>query len=180
MEERALPSKTEVRAAYEAALTFAIKVTRSRERGQELVQAAFERMLTTRAWDPGKVPFDVHMIGIVRSLLYIEHHSAQPRNEQHAGEGFHQEVVGRSTASAEDRALEHAEAEMRREMAARQLEQLAERVADHPVAPGVLRCRTEGVTRAADIATHLGVPVEQVYRANELLKEQLKKIREGG
>lgn len=179
MEERALPSRTEVRAAYEAALAYAIKLTRSRERAQELVQTAFDRVLSTRTWDPAKLPFDVYVIGVVRSLLNIEHRSAAPRNEAAAGEGFHQEVVGRSTPSAEDKALEHAEAEMRRERAVRDLERLGQRVADHPVAPGVLRCRGDGIIKAADIARELGVSVEQVYRANELLKEQLKKIREG-
>jgi DNA-directed RNA polymerase specialized sigma24 family protein len=179
MEGHALPSKTEVRAAYEAALAYAIKMTRSRERAQEVVQDAFDRVLTTRPWNPDKVPFEVHMIGIVRSLLDAVFHSAAARHEAQAAEGFHAEVVGRSSLSAEDRALAHAETEMRREAAARDLERLAQRVADHPVAPGVLRCRGDGITKAADIARELGVPVEQVYRANELLKEQLRKIREG-
>lgn len=178
MDERTLPSKTEVRAAYEAALAFALRMTRSKDRAQEVVQEAFERVLTTRPWKRN-VPFEVHLIGVVRSLLDTLFHSAASRHEAEAGEGFHREVVGRSTASAEERALEHAESEMRRETAARELELLAEQVADDPVAPGVLRCRGNGVTKAADIAKVLEVPVEQVYRANELVKGQLKKIRKG-
>jgi DNA-directed RNA polymerase specialized sigma24 family protein len=174
----ASPSKEDLRAAYVAAMAFALALTRSKARAQDVVQDAFERLLTTRPWDPSKGPLDAHMMGIVRSLLNIARRSASARNEARAHEEYHAEVVGRQTESAEHETLEHAGAEERRTAAATVLEQLTARVAAHPVAPGVLRCRAEGLQKAGDIATALGVPVDQVYRANELLKEQLQKIRE--
>jgi hypothetical protein len=42
----------------------------------------------------------------------------------------------------------------------------------------VLRCRREhGLAKAGEIAAKLGIPVDQVYRANEVLKERLRTLR---
>jgi DNA-directed RNA polymerase specialized sigma24 family protein len=172
------PSKEELREAYAAAMALAMAITRSKQRADEVVQDAFERLLTTRRWDRGKGPLDVHMMGAVRSLLSNAHRSAVPRKEATAHEAFQDEAAGRRTESPEHQALEHAEAVERQASAASALDRLTERVSGDPVASGVLRCRAEGLQKAGDIAAALGVPVEQVYRANELLKLQLKKIRE--
>jgi DNA-directed RNA polymerase specialized sigma24 family protein len=171
-------SKQDLRDAYRAALALAMKITRSKARADDVVQDAMERLLTTRTWDPTKGPLEEHVVGIVRSLLNIAHRSAAPRREAQAHEGFHAEVVGRQTESAEHRTLEHVEAETRQQDAAGVLERLTAQVAEHPVALGVLRCRADGLERARDMAATLGVPVEEIYRANELLKYHLKLYRE--
>jgi len=172
------PSKEEVREAYVAAMRLAMAITRSKQRAEEVLQDAFERQLTTRRWDRCKGPYDAFMLGVVRSLLSNAHRSAVPRKEARAHEGFHDEVAGRKTESYEHQTIEHAEAAERQMDAATALERLTAAVAGNPVASGVLRSRAEGLHKAGDIAAALGVPVEQVYRANEFLKLQLKKIQE--
>jgi DNA-directed RNA polymerase specialized sigma24 family protein len=172
------PSKEELRDAYEAAMGLAMAITRSKQRAEEVVQDAFERLLTTRRWDRSKGPLDAHMLGAVRSLLSNAQRSAVPRKEATAHAAFHDQVAGRRTESYEHQTLEHAEAAERQESAATEVERLMAMAAEDPVALGVLRSRAEGLRKAGDIAAKLGVPVEQVYRANEFLKLQLKKIRE--
>ena len=171
-------SKQDLRDAYKAALALAMKLTRSKARADDVVQDAMERLLTTRPWDPSKGPLDEHVVGIVRSLLNIAHRSAAPRREARAHEGFHAEVVGRQTESPGHGTLEHAESDARQKDAGTILEKLTSQVAGHPVALGVLRCREDGIERARDMAAALRVPVEEIYRANELLKYHLKLIRE--
>ena len=172
------PSKEEVRDAVDAAMAVALAITQSRQRAEDVVQDAFERALTTRHWDRSKGPFDRYMAGVVRSLLNIAFHSAGPEREAKAHEGFYDEVAGRWTESAEVKTLEYAEAEERDARAVEDLERLRASVAEHPVAPEVLKCRERGIDKAAQIARELEVPVQKVYRANELLKEHLGKIWE--
>ena len=172
------PSKEEVRDAVDAAMAVALAITRSKQRAEDIVQDAFERALTTRQWDRSKGPFDRYMAGVVRSLLNIAFHSAAPEREAKAHEGFYDEVAGRRTESAEVKVLEYAEGEERDARAVEDVERLRASVEGHPVAQAVLRCREQGIDKAAHIARELKVPVEQVYRANELLKEHLGKIWE--
>ena len=56
------------------------------------------------------------------------------------------------------------------------IDRLFAAVAHLPLATAVLRCRREGTERAGDIAVQLGVPVQDVYRANEQLHYHLKRI----
>jgi DNA-directed RNA polymerase specialized sigma24 family protein len=172
-------SKEQVRKAYEAAMAVALAITRSGARAEEVVQDAFERLLTTRRWDSSKGPLDRHMAGIVRSLLNIGFHAAAPKKEAQAQKSYQHEVIGVRSESAETLALSASEKAERSAHAEGELEQLRASVAAHPVAPGVLRCRAEGLHKAADIAAELNVSVDEVYRANELLRERLKKIRKG-
>jgi RNA polymerase sigma factor (sigma-70 family) len=175
----ASPTKQELIDAYQAALAFALRVTKSKARADDVVQDAVERLLTTRAgWDRDTVPLDAYLIGIVRSLLSNARRSTLPRKVAAAQEGFHDEVVGRHTASPEDRTLAHAESAERQTDAATELELLTTSVADYPVPLGVLHCRAEGLDKASEIAAKLRVPVDDVYRANEMLRLHLKKIRE--
>ncbi len=174
----ATPSKEELRDAYAAALAYALKKTGSKARADDALQDASELLLTTRKWDRTRGPLDVYLIGIVRSVLSHARASATPRREQVAHEGFHAEVVGRQTQSPEARTLDHAESAERQTNAATELELLTASVADYPVPLGVLRCRAEGLDKASEIAANLRVPVDDVYRANEMLRLHLKKIRE--
>src|SRR5581483_4152008 len=100
------PSDKEKRYAYRAAVQLAASITRSSDRARDVVQEAFLRTLTTRPWRADDVTFEDHMLGIVRSLLNIEHRSAARRSEALAADGFHREVIGHHTGSAEDDLLE--------------------------------------------------------------------------
>jgi DNA-directed RNA polymerase specialized sigma24 family protein len=177
--ELAAVSKKELRDALESATQLALAMTKSKARADDIAQTAFERLLTTRRWNPSRGPLVMHVLGIVRSLLNIAHRSKAPERDAKAHEGFHREVVGDHTGSPEDKALEQAEDTARSSKAASELDELQARVAHQAVPSGVLRCRTEGIDKAADIARKLKVPVEQVYRASELLRYHLKKIRAG-
>ena len=64
-----------------------------------------------------------------------------------------------------------------RAQAEQDLDELAARVAGHSLAPAVLRCRIEGVERAADIALLLGVSADDVYSAHKLLRHHLRQMR---
>jgi hypothetical protein len=44
---------------------------------------------------------------------------------------------------------------------------------------GVLRCKSEGINKAADIARELNASPKEVYRAIELLKDHLTRMRAG-
>jgi DNA-directed RNA polymerase specialized sigma24 family protein len=172
------PSDQEKRSAYRAAVHLAESITHSNDRARDVVQEAFLRTLKTRPWRAGEVTFEDHMLGVVRSLLNIEHRSVARRNEVLAANGFHREVVGHHTESAEADLLER-EYWASRDAAAESLyEKVAAAVAHHAVAHAVLRCAFDGNHKAADIAERLGVPVEKVYRANEVIKDNLRRIRE--
>ncbi len=175
---RTLPSIEETLRAYAAATRLAIAITRSEARARDVVQDAFERWLTTRPWDADRVAFEEHMMGVVRSLLNNEHRSVARRREGSAHEAFYGNDAGRRTQSPEDAALQLAETNRADARAASQLERLTGSVAHQPLASAVLRCRTEGMHKAADIAAALEVRVEAVYRANEVLRAHLAKIRE--
>jgi DNA-directed RNA polymerase specialized sigma24 family protein len=172
------PSDQEKRSAYRAAVQLADSITHSSDRARDVVQEAFLRTLSTRPWRADDVTFEDHMLGIVRSLLNIEHRSAARRNASLAADGFHREVVGYRTESAEADHLEHEHWARRDADAASLYEKLAAAIAHHPVAPEVLRCVLDGNHKAADVAERLGVPVEKVYRANEVIKDNLRRIRE--
>ncbi len=170
-------SKKDIREAHRAAMVVALALTRNRSRAEDVVQDAFERVMTTRPWDPAKGSLERHLAGIVRSLVNIAHHAAAPRLEAEAQETLYDEV-GRTTGSAEEKMLDAAEVAARDAHAEGELARLGAGVANHAVASGVLRCRAEGMEKSAEIARALDVPIDQVYRANELLSERLRKMRE--
>jgi DNA-directed RNA polymerase specialized sigma24 family protein len=164
--------------AYAAAVDFAANRMRSREKARDVVHDAWEKTRTTRRWDSRRCSFETHLVGVVQSLLSHEHESPARRNQALAAEGFHREVIGHRTESAEEDLLER-EYWAPRDSGSRTLyEKLALALARHPVAPAVLRCLLDGNLKAADIAEQLGMPVEKVYRANEVIKDNLRRIRE--
>jgi len=175
-----IPTRDEVRDALAAAMTVALAITRSKQRAEDFVQEAFESVLSgARPWLRDKGPFDRHLMGAVRSIVSHSRTSAQPKKDVEAQEGFHREVVGHSAPSPEDKTLHRAEEEGRQSTADSELDDLDASVADNPAARSVLRCRRahDEPLKAGEIAKKLGLPVEQIYRANELLKEHLAKIR---
>jgi RNA polymerase sigma factor (sigma-70 family) len=173
-----VPTTQEVRDAYEAAMAVAVAMTRSKLRAQEIVQNAFERILTTRPWSRAERTFAQHAANTARSLVLHARISKSDAHDKEAHEGFHRHGIGHSAPSPERRTLEHAEEEGQQSEAEGELDALDATLEDNPVARQVLRCRRETeLTKAGEIAAKLGIPAAQVYRANEALKERLKTLR---
>jgi len=173
------PTKDEVRAGYQAAMAFAMAVTKSKARAEEAVQQAFESLYAgVREWRRAKVAFDVFAIGATRSIISNERKAKREERASKAAEIF-QADVGTQAASAEDRTLAHAEEVQRLGGAGSELDALDASIGDHEDAREVLRCRrgTDEPLKAAEIARCTGIPVGRVYRANELLSDHLKKLR---
>ncbi len=176
---RALPEKEEARRVRAAAFKFALSITQSTDKASEVVQEAFAKVLEeTRPWDAGRVSFEDHVLGVVRSLLSNEHRSAAGRHARAAAEGFHDEVVGRRIPSLEEQLVEREEVVARDGAFESLLDRLALRVEHDDVLSAVLRCRRQGIEKPVAIAESLGVSADSVYRANEMLRSHLQRIVE--
>jgi DNA-directed RNA polymerase specialized sigma24 family protein len=171
-------SKDEFRAIWRSATQVALRFTKSKLRADELMSDVYEKLVTKRLWS-GKEPLEEHLIGIMKSLLYIQRRSKKGEREVEAQKGFQREVRPEVVASVEEAAIETGDAAEREADATRELEELQRRAAKHPVMSGVLRCKAAGTHKAADIAVALNVPVQQVYRAIELLKDHMQRMRAG-
>jgi DNA-directed RNA polymerase specialized sigma24 family protein len=180
--EIAALSRDEFRAVYERAYQAVLGFTKSEARADELIQPAFLLLLTTRRWNPSAGPLLGHVMGIVRSVLshaYSKEKAERSERAAQTRESFQREVVGAEAASPEDEAIDGTATAERQAAAERELDELAESVADHADARHVLRIRRaeEKKKKAAAIALELGIPVERVYRANKLLLHHLRRIR---
>src|SRR5579864_4102143 len=129
-------SKTRMRELFELAYSVAMAITKSKDRADVVVQMSFERLLTTSRWD-GKKPIDVHVAGIVKSVASNQYKSQKSARKAEAHDGFHREVVGTRSASTEDVMLEGAQDNARQDSASSELDELAAKCADHPLAPRV-------------------------------------------
>jgi DNA-directed RNA polymerase specialized sigma24 family protein len=174
--ELATVSRAKMRELFDLAYSVAMAITKSKARSDDIVQTTFERLMTTRRWD-GKKPIEAHVVGIVKSLVSNQHQGSKSERKAEAHDGFHREVVGQNSPSPEERTIEKAMDEARQTSAAGELEQLAAKVAAHPLAPRVLQKRADGLSKPADIARALGVSVDDVYRANDVLRRNLRSIR---
>jgi DNA-directed RNA polymerase specialized sigma24 family protein len=156
----------------------ALAMTRSPQRAEDLVQNAVEATLTTRPWSRKERTYKQHLVGAVWSMASHEHASRRPKMDAKAHEGWHREEVGERAASPEEKTLHRAEEEGRQMDAEAELDALDASLRDNETARAVLRCRREhGLVKAGEIAAKLGLPVEQVYRANEALRDHLKTLR---
>jgi len=108
---------------------------------------------------------------------------AKERAEE-AHDGYHQEVRPEAVASIEQANVEADDDDDAEQRAARvraaeaEVALLYARIASHDLMPRVVACKEEGMDDAASIAKKLGVPVVKVYRALDLLRCHLEKIRE--
>jgi DNA-directed RNA polymerase specialized sigma24 family protein len=169
-------SKAQMRKLFELAYAVAMATTKSKERSDVIVQTAFERLLTTSRWD-GKKPIDIHLAGIVKSVASHQYASEKSTRKAESHDGFHREVVGTNHPSTEDAILESAEDDEKQENASSELDELAATCADHPLAPHVLQIRIKTAAKASEIARALGVSSAEVYRANDVLRRNLRAIR---
>ena len=173
-----IPTQQEAREGLEAAMIAAIGMTRSKQRAEDLVQDAFEAVMTTRPWSRAKRTFTEQLVGAVWSMASHEHTSKRPKKDAEAHEGFHDEEIGRHAPSPEYKTLDRAEQETRQSDAEGELDELDAAVSDNTTARDVLRCRCEhGLVKAGEIATKLGIDVDLVYTANKLLQDRLRALR---
>lgn len=163
----------------EVAQAAAFRKTKSRAEANVLVSDVFIKLTTTRRWNPQKSPLLPYFLLVLESEFLNRVTSAAPERENTAHEGFHREVLPDHSPSAEDRILEHAEREARRDESRAELDALKARIAKHPLMPRVLECRDEGMT-PAETARFLKVSDREVYGAIKLLKHHLTRIRENG
>ncbi|HEY4016537.1 MAG TPA: hypothetical protein VGM06_24545 [Polyangiaceae bacterium] len=144
-------SQMDLQSAFESAATLAVALTGSAENASEIATAAFERLRTEADAAHGQIV--EHVLAVVRTLLRESLSPLSGPVPGGDGEG------GQANLD---------------------LEELAARVAGHPLAPAVLRSRSEGVERASDIAQVLGVSVDDVHAAHKLLRHHLRQMRARG
>jgi DNA-directed RNA polymerase specialized sigma24 family protein len=173
------PSQLEVREAYEAGMAVAVAITRSRALAEDFVQQAFEAVYGgARPWSRDRGAFAKHVMGAVRSIISNTRVAKREERDSRAHQKFQYEV-GTRGMTAEERILEHAEDEGAQAEAEKELDEVDASLGDNADARAVLRCRRESEEplKAGEIARRLEMPVARVYRANELIRDHLEKLR---
>ena len=171
----------ELHAVFEEALIIATRMTQSPARARELLSLLYLKLTTTRRWDATKAPLRPFVVLTLRNLLRSERIDGFSRRETKANEGYHREIRPERVDSPEEMNLEKAEADGHEAIALRELAELERRVAGLPLAKRIPEAQRErDFEKAAQLAAHLREPVESVYRAQEMLRYHLKKIREEG
>jgi DNA-directed RNA polymerase specialized sigma24 family protein len=188
-ELRAVPRDV-LASATRHARTFVINKTRSNGMDKEeakllaweLVQDVFVKVTRTRRWNAAKGVFSRHFMLCTMSELNHHFTSKAREKEKEANEGYGREELPTHTPSVEDRIIEEqTETELmaaRESKAAREVALLREKIASHELMPRVAAALEGGTTRPADIATELGVPVQKVYRALDLMRHHMQNIRD--
>jgi DNA-directed RNA polymerase specialized sigma24 family protein len=176
-------SEKEWEDAWIAVLDFALRVTGSLARADDLRQEAYARLLTTRRWTPDRpTPFLRHMLLTASSLLKHENKARQRREKYEADAGAeYKRERGVATPSPQEDQLEEAERVRRREWAVRVLAELRRRLAGFPLELRLidhaeqLEAKDEELETPAELARILGVGVEEVYRA----RARIRRYKEG-
>jgi DNA-directed RNA polymerase specialized sigma24 family protein len=180
--ELATLPKAELVLALKVVRLWLLKQTKSESLSEELAQIVFLKMTRTRRWNPAKGPFGRHFMLCAKSEKNHHFASKAPEREALARQGFAREELPSAAASPED-VIVRAETETQ-ELAAleakatREVELLRARIANHDLMPRVLACIEQGIEGARAIADTIGVPVVKVYRALDLIRHHIKKIRE--
>ena len=169
----------ELHAVFEEALIIATRMTRSPARGRELVSALYQKLTTTRRWDATRAPLRPFVVYTLRQLMRSERADGYSALERRGNEGFHREIRPERVDSPEEMNLEKAEADRREARAIRELAELERRIAGLPLAKRIVEAQRErDFEKPAHLAAYLQAPIEDVYRAQEMLRYHLKKIRE--
>lgn len=175
-------SRDEFRQVYATAARIALGMMKNRDAADRLMSDSFEALMTTRRWNPERGALMDHVAGILKSIRSNQFHSKEPDREKKTGRDFQREEVGTKADSPEAKNLDHADREAADRGAETELDELARSVADQPLVKRVLEARLESTVegtkkRAGDIAAELGVPVKEVYKANDVLRDHLRAIR---
>jgi hypothetical protein len=180
-ELRTLP-KAELQAALRVVRAWVISQTKSKALADELVPNVYLKMTRTRRWNSAKGPFARHFMLCAKSEKNHHFASKAPEKEAEARQGYAREELPTAAASPED-LIVRAETESEQAAAGQaraifELEQLRARTAQHELMPQVIACIARGIEDSGAIAHELGVPVVKVYRAKDLIRHHIKKIRE--
>jgi hypothetical protein len=176
--------------AIRVAKAFVVKKTRSNGMGKEpsklladeLIQSVYVKITRTRRWNAEKGVFSRHFMLCTMSELNHHFESRAPEKEAEAHERFEREVLPTHTPSVEDRIVhEETESELtaaNQARAAREVELLRAKTANHDLMPRVVAALERGTKTPAAIAEELSVPVQKVYRALDLMRHHLQNIRD--
>ena len=175
---------------YVAAFRYAKKrLCRSDDTVREIVHRAIDKLLTTHRHDPEKGPLGTWVIILVcnEANAFFRAETAGPEAVETRAQYRNHDREGLHVASTPpDEVLIEREEQPKR--AARiahlwdLLPRLLERLADHPIASGMISewlMNAEEDLTPRQLAARLGVSNRQVYKAKELIEYHAKKIREG-
>jgi hypothetical protein len=178
----ALPPE-ELHAMFEEALLLATRWLKSPQRARALLSDVYRKLTTKRRWDPSKGTLRLYVVHMMRSLLREETFAKPGARVVAASEGYHREVRPERVDASDELHLERAEADRRRKKAASALVKLEARIANLPLARRIVDAQREAeesdeILSPAKLADRLGVPRKDVYRALEMLRHHMDKIRE--
>jgi DNA-directed RNA polymerase specialized sigma24 family protein len=169
-------NKEERRRLYELVLATAYRITKSREKADEITQESFLRLMTTRTWDEGKQPsLERHMLGIVKSL--VSHERASKRRDYESRGATELAVISVGAApSPQERLLDRAARDGEEAVAARRVEALRTKLGSRELELAICDLVAEGVKKPADLAPRLERPVGEVNDALERIRRYMKSI----
>ena len=173
----------ELHAIFEEVLLLATRWLKSPARARELLSDVYRKLTTTRRGDPQKGTLRLYVVHMMRSLLRDQIQVKPGAREVAAREGYHREMRPERVDASDEMHLDRADADRRKAKAARELAKLEVRIEKLPLARRVLEAQRDAgedddFSTPGKLAEHLGVPVKDVYRALEMLRYHIAKIRE--
>jgi RNA polymerase sigma factor (sigma-70 family) len=163
----------------ERLVDFALKEGAGHE-AEDLANHAIARLIQDRgaSWDPESDPTGLYyLMGVLKDRLKGQRRTEKRRQEKRPTV-VDSDVVD-ETAPESDRTAERTMIET--ESIRRKLARLRERLTDYPLTLAMVDlCVAEGRLSPAEIAARLGVDVKRVYRAEEQLLRNVRRLREEG
>jgi DNA-directed RNA polymerase specialized sigma24 family protein len=184
-----LASRMDLDALYLAGVRYARRCLRGRPRdvAQELVHDAWILLSTTKRWDPSRLSLERWFMLVLRNLINDLYEWDANLDPETAAQyrGYEQGERFAETMPPEDVLVER---EHRAERARHapfhiaQIEAIEAAVAKHPVAAAILHeWKTAGCDlKPQQLADRLGLSVNQIYRAKEVIQYHAKQIRKQG
>jgi DNA-directed RNA polymerase specialized sigma24 family protein len=159
-----------------AVTQYAQRITKKRDRAEDIRQEAYLRLLTTRPWK-GEGAFMRHMLLVAKSLLMHENEAHESRKEYEAlGGAEYKRERGSATPSGERDLLEEAERRKSQDRAGRALAELRRRLAGHSLELRLIdraeqaEASEEELPTPAELANEWRINVAQIYRARERIQ----------
>ena len=173
-------SKSEWRPIYFAAIDMAERMTGSKERAYDIVHDTYVEMCTNHGDNPS-YPLRQHFL----HLVYVackqwreRRRKAKPEDEQQALEDYYADIAAHnwSTRSPEDIMIVREEREEHQQWLAEkreQLRRLMKAVSHNPAAVALMRYWADNGSKPfTEIATTLGITVEELYAAKKLIERR--------
>jgi DNA-directed RNA polymerase specialized sigma24 family protein len=169
--ELASVGEEELHAACTKLLSSAIKARGSRVLGEELYWRVWHRVLGTRKFDPTLGKLEPWLITVAKSEAKdLRRAEAKARVRDEKTHARFQSDLPTHTVSAEQQLVTEEDAAERRSAAASRTDAIRALALGNPLALRVMDEWKKENLKPADIADALGVPVQQVYRAIESLR----------